>query len=217
MCALAGGSTPRQLYELLASPAYRDRIDWQRVCIYFGDERCVPPEHTDSNYRMAREALLDHVPVLSQQVQRMEGEHPEPAQAARHYAEQLHAQLPKDEQGLPRFDLVLLGMGPDGHTASLFPNTDILDNISDLVAAVYVEKLRSWRLSLTYVTINRARHVLILVTGSNKASLIRDILGEQAVAARYPIQGVQPNGELLWYLDAAAAAGLKKTDNSLPT
>jgi 6-phosphogluconolactonase len=203
--ALAGGSTPQLLYRLLASE-YREQIDWTRTHIYFGDERCVAPDHPDSNYGMAREALLRHVAIPPGQVHRIEAEDPDPHAAARRYSDLLHRLLPRPRpRGTGQFDLVLLGLGPDGHIASLFPDTAILDEHRAWVAAVHVDKLRAWRISLTFPAINAARHIALLVAGDNKASIIRDVIGKPGAAARYPAGLLRPAGELEWFLDHAAA------------
>ena len=199
--ALAGGSTPRRMYEYLATDEFTDRIDWSRVFFYFGDERCVPRDDPDSNYRMARMALLDHVAVPPHNIHPFDTQL-EVRKAAASYARQLINSLPR-ENGLPSFDLILLGMGPDGHTASLFPGTCILHD-ERLAAAVYVEKLHTWRLSLTYPVINNAAHVWLLVAGEGKSEVLEQLAGESA--SRYPVGAVRPRGELKWFLDRAAAS-----------
>jgi 6-phosphogluconolactonase len=206
--ALAGGSTPQGLYHVLARPEFSEKIPWEKVRVYFGDERNVPPDHADSNYRMARKSLLEHVPIPAEQIFRMHGEDP-PEEAAAAYAQVLKRELPADGNGWPQFDLVLLGMGPDGHTASLFPNTDILDSREHAVDAVHVPKLDTWRISLTFPTINAARHVAILVSGEKKADVTRHVLCHTPGAAPLPIQMVRPSGPVEWYLDADAAMHLQ--------
>ncbi len=206
--ALAGGSTPRLLYQTLASPAWRDDIDWSRLHVFFGDERSVPPEHPDSNYRMARESLLDHVPIPSDQIHRMKGEQRPLETAAATYAACLETLLPHPKQDAPCFDLILLGLGPDGHVASLFPDTAILHERERWVAPVYVDKLHTWRLSVTFPVLNQARHVLLLVAGDAKRPIVNAVLAEEDAEPRYPVQMIQPQGELAWYLDEAAAADL---------
>lgn len=207
--ALAGGSSPKTLYQLLATSAFTESIDWDKVHIYFGDERCVAPEHADSNYRMAKESLLDHVPIPATQIYRMEGEK-DPAEAASAYASLLKQHLPHADNGAPEFDLVLLGLGADGHTASLFPDTDILDKTDTPVAAVYVDKLECWRISLTLPIINQARYVMLLVAGAQKADIIRHLWHHIEGAALLPVQQVKPAGELLWMLDSEAARYLSQ-------
>ncbi|MEW5757386.1 MAG: 6-phosphogluconolactonase [Pseudomonadota bacterium] len=200
---LSGGSTPKRLYEQLASPQFRGRVDWSRVHIYFGDERSVPPDHPDSNFRMANTALMQPLTLDSSHVHRMQGEQQDLEQAARDYARIIQLRVPQTN-ALPVFDLVLLGMGDDGHTASLFPQTTALKEKDRLVAPVYVEKLHTWRLTLTYPVINNAQQVLFLIAGSSKAQRLAEVLTGQPVD--YPVKAVQPRGELLWYLDESAAA-----------
>jgi 6-phosphogluconolactonase len=194
--ALAGGSTPKAMYRLLASPAFRERVDWRRVEIFFGDERCVPPDHADSNYRMAREALLDHVPLGADRVHRIAGERP-PAEAAAQYQQTL-ARIGDP----PRLDLVLLGMGPDGHTASLFPGTPVLAETRALAAPVYVDKLESWRVTLTAPVLSAAAHVLITTVGEEKADALATAL--TAAAGAVPIQLVRAIDQR-WLVDRVAA------------
>ena len=195
--ALSGGSTPRQLFELLSSQRYRAQVAWPQVHLFWGDERCVPPDHADSNYRMTREALLDHIDIPAQNVHRVRGELA-PAQAAQDYRAELGNVLGTN----PRFDLVLLGMGDDGHTASLFPDSPALAERERTAIAVYAAHLDSWRVTLTLPVLNRARHVLFLVSGANKApALSRIRAGEPLPAGR-----VHPcPGTLTWLLDQDAA------------
>lgn len=201
--ALAGGSTPKRLYQLLAMPDRQGAIDWARVHLYFGDERAVPPEHADSNYRMVREALLDHVPVPPDNVRRMRATPERIEQDAANYAAVLREHLPHTAAGTPIFDLVLLGMGADGHTCSLFPGTPILAERTRTVAPVHVEQLDSWRLSLTYPVLDAARHLLFLVAGSDKAARLRHVCrGETPLV---PVQHIRPRGTVEWYVDRAAA------------
>lgn len=201
--ALAGGSTPRSLYQQLATEPYRQRLNWDRHRLFFGDERSVAPDHEQSNYRMAKDALLDPVHIAPTHVFRMQADSPDIDQAAREYQSLLEKNVPLHD-GIPQLDLVLLGMGDDGHTASLFPDTGVLKETQRLVAPVYVEKLNTWRMTLTYPVINNASHVVIMVCGENKAERIRDIFQDQSSEV-YPIQGVKPQGELYWCLDMAAA------------
>lgn len=205
--ALAGGSTPRALYETLAGAPWRDDIDWRASWIWFGDERCVPPTHEDSNYRMAQETLLSRVDCPPSQVQRMEGER-DPHAAARDYQRLLEERLPREELPdlPPRLDLVLLGLGPDGHIASLFPDTPILDQRGTLVDAVFVPRLSAWRVSLTYPLIEAARRVMMLVTGESKADIVAAVLADRA--PELPVARLRPQGSIEWYVDRAAARGL---------
>lgn len=203
--ALAGGSTPRSLYEHLAGELYAPQIPWEETHFFWGDERCVPPSSDESNYRMAYEAMVARVPVPPTQIHRMRGED-EPVEAARAYAGILAKEF---EENPPRFDLVLLGMGEDGHTASLFPGSQALDDAGQLVAAPYVAKLKAHRLTLTFRTINAARTVMFLVSGEAKAEVLSRVLEGERDARRYPSQGVEPEaGELVWLVDEAAAKSL---------
>ena len=198
--ALSGGSTPKALFELLASEAYRSRIDWPRVEVFFGDERTVPPDHKDSNYRMAREALLAKVPIPGHNVYRMAGER-DPNTAAKEYGQML-----KEKFGDGGIDLVLLGMGDDGHTASLFPETEALNETKHRCVANYVPKLNTWRLTLTAPFINRACEVLFLVTGASKAPRLHEVLEGPPDPRRLPVQLIKPaGGRVIWLVDAAAA------------
>jgi 6-phosphogluconolactonase len=201
---LAGGSTPIATYEILARD-HVDELDWSRVHVFFGDERTVPPQHEDSNYRIAREALLAHVRLGS--VHRMRGELA-PAEAAADYEEQLREFFGPD---LPRFDLILLGLGKDGHTASLFPETSALDVTDRWVVANPVLKLETTRLTLTVPVINAARNVIFLVSGEGKAEALREVLEGDADARGYPAKSVNPDsGDLTWMVDRAAAKRLSK-------
>lgn len=206
--ALAGGSTPRRLYQHLATPMFAERIAWQHVHIYFGDERAVPADDSDSNYLMAHDALLCHVPIPQEQIHRIDGGAADLSLSASSYERVVRQQLAPGGNAVPQFDLVLLGIGPDGHIASLFPETAILKEKEKLVAAVYVAKLFSWRISLTLPVINNARHVMVLAAGENKTGIIRQVFIDDAGSNRYPVQRLHPVGELEWYLDAASARAL---------
>lgn len=203
--ALSGGTTPRNLYERLATPEFAGRIDWQHIHVWFGDERTVPHDHIDSNYRMACEALLSHVPIPPTQVHRIEAEKDNAAQA---YEALITATIPKSAAGMAQFDLILLGLGPDGHVASLFPGTAILQERTRQVAAVHVDKLNTWRISLTLPVIDNARHIMIFVAGAGKAEIVRQILTEGPRTVPYPVQMIRPTGMFEWYLDDAAAQAL---------
>jgi 6-phosphogluconolactonase len=201
--ALSGGSTPKKLYELLASEQVRDQIDWTKVEVFFGDERCVPPEHPESNFRMVREALLSKVPIPGDNVYRMRGEI-EPEEAAKEYGLML-----KEKFGDRGLDLILLGMGEDGHTASLFPGTKACQETHHRVVANYSEHSttgKSWRITFTAPFINKAEYVMILVSGAAKAPVLREVLEGPRDPARLPVQMIEPaSGKLLWLIDAAAA------------
>jgi 6-phosphogluconolactonase len=200
---LAGGSTPKATYDVLARD-YTDTIGWKDVHVFFGDERGVPPDNDDSNYKMARESLLDHVPVGS--VHRMRGELP-PDEAAEGYERDLRGFFgPVD---LPEFDLILLGTGPDGHTASLFPETSALEVHDRWVVANPVLKLETTRITLTVPAINAARDVYFLVAGEGKAAPVAEILQGDPDPRQYPASLIQPENGPTWMLDRAAASGLR--------
>ena len=212
--ALAGGSTPEATYKLLATDEFAERLDWSRVHIFWGDERCVPREHPDSNYRMAREAWLDLVPLPAGNVHRIRGEL-EPGQAASEYEEVLRVffSVPsgeaetKGEVAVACFDLVLLGMGDDGHTASLFPGTAAINEQTRWVTAHYVEKLSAWRITLTPAAINAASKVIFVVSGPDKASRLQQVLTGPYQPDSLPAQIVKPvAGRARWLVDSAAAA-----------
>jgi 6-phosphogluconolactonase len=199
---LAGGSTPKATYEILARD-YRDRIGWEDVHVFFGDERGVPPDHDDSNYKMARESLLDQVPIGS--VHRIQGELP-PDEAAEAYEQDLRDFFGSD--GPPEFDLILLGTGDDGHTASLFPETSALEAHDRWVVANPVLKLETTRITLTVPAINAARAVCFLVAGESKAAPVARILEGDPDPREYPASLIQPANGPTWMLDRAAASGL---------
>ncbi len=205
---LPGGSTPRLLFTLLSNLPWVRRIDWAHVHVFWGDERCVPPDHPDSNYRLAYETLLHHVPVPTEQIHRISGELP-PAEAARSYEQTLRAFFPEDASAnpQPRFDLLLLGLGDDGHTASLFPGTLALTETTRWVVENYVPRLDAWRITLTAPAINAAAHVIFLVSGAAKAEALQAVLRGPFRPSAYPAQLIQPRaGQLLWLVDQAAAA-----------
>jgi 6-phosphogluconolactonase len=202
--ALSGGNTPRTVYELLAAE-YKTALRWEKVHIFFGDERHVPPDHPDSNYRMANEALLSQVPIPAENVHRVRTEL-DPEVAAKDYEEQIRAEFELKNNEVPRFDMILLGLGPDGHTASLFPGTAALNETSRLVAPNWVEKFHTFRITLTFPVLDHAAEDLFLVSGQDKAQILKAVLGPQG-ATDYPAQRVRPeNGRLLWLLDQDAAS-----------
>lgn len=206
---LSGGSTPQPVYERLASESYARRIDWPHVYIFWGDERAVPPDHMESNYRMVHETLLAHVPLPENNCFRIPGEL-EPAQAAAAYEQTLRAFFGSDS-AWPRFDLLLQGMGTDGHTASLFPHTDALNEHTCWVAANYVEMLDTWRITLTVPVINAAANVVFLVSGAGKTNVLRRVLYGPHQPHDLPSQLIRPtHGRLLWLADAAAGASLPR-------
>ena len=252
---LSGGSTPRALYRLLADEPYRARLPWNAIHFYWGDERHVPPDHADSNYRMAREAMLDHVPVPAAHVHRIAGEEPVAAAAAAAYERELiaHFALRADRDGgaqgngaahadggahgnggdggdgsamgagdatidWPRFDVLLLGLGEEGHTASLFPGSPALGERRHLVAAPWVEAHQTYRITLTPPALNHAATVIFLVSGAAKAAALAGVLegtddgatGAAPQRLQYPAQIIAPvDGRLLWLVDLPAAARLR--------
>jgi len=207
--ALSGGSTPRRLFTLLADPAqpFRDRIDWRAVHLFWGDERHVPPDHPESNFRMTRETLLDAVGIPPDNIHRMRGEEPDAERAAALYEDELRAFF----SGEPRFDCVLLGLGADAHTASLFPGTAAVRERERWVVALWIEKLAAFRITLTPAVFDRAAAVIFLVQGEEKAEALRAVLEGERDPDRFPAQAVLPHaGELLWLVDRGAASGLEK-------
>ena len=205
--ALSGGDTPRPVYEKLSTAGYAGDIDWSRVHVFFGDERCVPPEDARSNYRMAREALLDRVSLPPSNVHRIRGED-DPEQAALAYERDLQ-RLFRTET-FPAFDLVCLGLGGDGHTASLFPGAAALRESARWVVAHHGESAGVWRVTFTAPLINAARHVAFLVCGEDKSDALRQVLEGPYRPNVLPAQMIQPvSGGLCWLVDAAAAARLR--------
>ncbi len=204
--ALSGGSTPKRLYQLLAADPLRSQVDWGRVEIFWGDERCVPPDDPDSNYRMAREAMLAHVPIPAEHIHRLEAERSARDAAARDYEATIACVFGETAASEPpALDLILLGMGPDGHTASLFPHTEALRETTRWVVANHVPQLNTNRLTLTRPILNRAREVLFLVAGTDKAERLAEVLLGPADPLRLPSQSIQPAGQLVWFVDRAAA------------
>ena len=205
--ALSGGSTPRLLYQILASHAYRECIMWNNWHVFWGDERCVPPDHVDSNYRTAREALLDQVPIPSARIHRMRGEIA-PQKAAEEYEAVVRE---ASQTPTPSFDLILLGMGEDGHTASLFPGTQALQEVRRLVVANWAPRLQAYRITFTLPLINAARAVVFLVADESKAEVLRRVLEPKPDEPALPTALVRPtSGALHWFLTRAAASRLKE-------
>jgi 6-phosphogluconolactonase len=205
---LSGGSTPRTLYSLLATNA-RASLPWDQTYFFWGDERHVPPTHADSNYRMANEAMLSRIPVAASNVFRVPAENPDAAAAAEAYEQTLRTFFSLAPNQLPTFDLILLGLGPDGHTASLFPETAALQEKSRLVVANWVEKLKASRITFTLPVLNAAGRVVFLVSGSDKAPAVHAVLETDAPGAQYPSKLVRPTeGQLIWIVDRAAASQL---------
>jgi 6-phosphogluconolactonase len=205
--ALSGGTTPRKTYELLGSEPYSRQINWTLVHIFWGDERCVPPESPDSNYRMAHEALLSKIPIPAVQVHRMLANKPDRDAASQEYVEEMQRVFATDD--IPSFDLIQLGMGPEGHTASLFPHQEALHEERRLVMPVSVPKPPPDRLTFTPPLLNAARNILFLVTGSDKADALHAVLEGSYQPDEYPAQIVRPpNGEVVWMVDTAAAQNI---------
>lgn len=203
--ALSGGSTPKVLYAMLAAEPYRSRIDWAKIHVLFGDERAVPPDHKDSNYKMAAETLLTKVPIPGDNVYRMKGELGERAdEAAREYGLMLEEEFP---DGL---DLILLGLGGDGHTASIFPHTKAVAEKEHRAIGYFAENSstgRSWRITMTAPYINQAREILVLLAGADKAARLKEVLEGPREPDRLPIQLIRPvSGKMTWIIDVAAAA-----------
>jgi 6-phosphogluconolactonase len=200
--ALSGGSTPRRTCELLADPALA--VPWSAVHLFQVDERFVPPDHEESNFRMLRQALLDRAPVPAENVHRIRTETGTPLEAAREYEKELRQILAPSAGAPPRFDLILLGLGADGHTASLFPGSPALEERARWVAADFVQKLLAWRVTLTLPVLNAAREIIFLVSGAEKADTLRRVV--RGREQRLPAERVRlPDGRLAWFADADAA------------
>jgi 6-phosphogluconolactonase len=214
--ALSGGSTPRGMFALLAGDGFRGQVRWDRVFFFWGDERQVPPEHPDSNFRMAREALLSHLSLRDDQVFRIHAENPDIAAAAQEYESTVRQFFGLSEGQLPCFDLILLGMGPDGHTASLFPGTKALLEQTRVVVANWVGKFNGYRITLTAPSINAARRVLFLIGGEDKAPALKAVLEGPLEASQLPAQLIQPrDGSLVWMCDRASAHLLSNEKGSI--
>jgi len=198
--ALSGGATPERLYETLSTQEYHDRVPWMRTHLFWSDERCVPPDNPESNYGRAARALAG-LPISPLNVHRLRGEDP-PEDAARDYEAEMREAFKVLPSEVPRFDLMLLGLGEDGHTASLFPGTAALEDNTHLAAAVYVERLKAHRLTMTFPVINAAANVAFLVAGEKKREIFRRVMQDDA--ANLPAQRVHPaNGKLIWFVDEA--------------
>lgn len=227
--ALSGGSTPKKLFVRLASDDFRSRISWTKVQIFFGDERCVPPDDEESNYRMANEALLSKIGIPAENVHRFQtesyskqdfiehtdgggfGRFQAETKAVAEIAAKMNRQITNvfnlEPHEFPRFDLIFLGMGADGHTASLFPGTEALGETEKIVTENYVEKFDSFRLTFTFPTINNARNVIFLIAGEDKARVLKEVLENKEI--KYPSQRINPSdGYLSFLLDEKAAQNL---------
>lgn len=203
--ALSGGNTPRATYETLATPPYRDDVDWRHVEVFFSDERFVSPDSPDSDFLMAQEALLSKVPLVDGAVHRIPTVDVSPGESAALYTRTIREAFKTGPPETPRFDLILLGLGPDGHTASLFPGTEALSDAGSLVAANFVQTLQAWRITFTYRLIDAARCVTFLVEGQGKASILSEVLS----GADLPAAHVSPtDGAIVWVIDEAAGSRL---------
>lgn len=209
--ALSGGSTPKGLFTLLVSDdTLSQATPWDKTHFWWSDERHVPPEHPDSNFKLANDALLAHAPIPSQNIHRVHGENPDASQAALEYEHELRAEFPENTS-FPQFDLILLGMGSDGHTASLFPGTKALNADRRLVVANWVGKLFTWRITFSPPLLNAARAVIFLVAGADKALPLKGVLEGPHEPFQLPAQLIEPTtGDLLWLLDQNAASELQQ-------
>ena len=215
--ALSGGKTPQTFLRLLASSEFSGRIPWENTHIFQVDERCVPPDHPESNYRMIHESLLAPVPKAAANFHRMKAEQLDREAACAEYARELEKTMAPAKDRAPRFDLIMLGMGPDGHTASLFPGSNALAESGRWVCPNYVEKLQAHRLTLTFPVLNAASEVVFLVLGSDKAEALHQVLEGPRNPDHYPAQGVHPEeGKAAWYVDAAAARLLGAAQRGAP-
>jgi len=214
--AISGGTTPKAMFALLADPAqpFVQKVPWDKLDLYWVDERCVPPTAADSNYRMTNEVLLSKVPLSPERVHRMEGEL-DPAAAAARYESTIRNTFRLEGAETPTFDLILLGMGDDGHTASLFPHTEAINNLTDIVTANYVPQKDTWRITLTWPVINQGREVAFLIEGAAKAQVLHDVLLGPYQPDTYPSQIIRPaSGQLTLLLDSAAASKLPVPEDS---
>jgi 6-phosphogluconolactonase len=204
--ALSGGSTPKAMYSILAEKPFANSLPWRSIYFFWGDERCVLPDHADSNYRMANETLLSKVPVPRENVFRIPAEDADHERAAANYSATLRKFFGEE---LPHLDLIFLGMGADGHTASLFPGTAALRVKDRIAVANHVQKLQSWRITLTAEAINRALNIMFLAAGQDKAATLKEVIEGPRDLEKYPSQLIEPNyGSLLWMVDEAAASRL---------
>ena len=210
--ALSGGSTPKVLYALLAEhPSLRNSLPWDKIKVFFGDERHVGPGHADSNFQMATDAMLSKVPLRPDQVHRIKGEYPDTAQAAAEYEEMIRREFGLQAGAFPRFDLILLGMGSEGHTLSLFPGTKALNETRRIVTSNWVGKLCADRVTLTAPAANNAANVIFMITGADKACALKSVLEGPHEPDQLPAQMIQPaNGNVSWLVDEAAGSMLSK-------
>jgi len=207
--AFSGGRTPQLFFKLLTQPDYSDQILWGKIHLYICDERFVPLSHADSNFGVLKKILIDNIPIPADQIHFIQTEQLTAEEAALRYAQELQQHLPKDINQQPQFDFILLGIGEDGHIASLFPDTTILSVTDKIAAAVFVEKLQAFRISLTFSIINGAKQVAFIVTGRNKAPILKQIFSNTLTQPIYPVQMLKIQGQTEWYLDSAAAENLE--------
>ncbi len=207
--ALSGGGTPSLLYRLLADEPWKSQISWDKTFVFWGDERRVPSTHVDSNYRMAREALLEHVELPHENIFRMPSDGLATGDS-QSYAKTIRSHFKLNYEEWPHFDLILLGLGTDGHTASIFPGTRAVSDLSNMVLVYPVPKLNTERITFTLPVLNHARNILYLVTGEEKALILAEVIDGERRPSKYPAQAVNPvDGKLVWLVDAAASANLK--------
>jgi len=205
--AISGGSTPKTVFQLIAAE-YAAKVPWDKLQLFWVDERCVPPDHPESNYGMTRAAMLSKVPLPAANVHRMEGEL-DPEEAASRYESEIRNTFRLEGAQTPTFDLILLGLGPDGHTASLFPHTEGLNEMARICIANHVPQKDTWRMTLTWPVITQGREVAFLIEGVEKAEIVRTVFAGAYDPETYPAQLIRPaSGKLLLLLDAAAATGL---------
>ncbi len=214
---LSGGSTPRRLFQLLAEPPNRDKVEWEKVEFFWGDERTVAPDHPDSNFNMANKALLQRLKIPLKQIHRMQAEREDQESAARDYQTEIAQAFGVSDQGEPpSFDLILLGLGPDGHTASLFPHTNAVMEGRRWVSRNHVPKLNTSRITMTASILNRAKTILFLVAGADKAQALHAVLNGPKDLEGLPAQLIQPTGgNVIWMMDEAATGGLDSSGQTL--
>lgn len=207
--AISGGSTPKILFKELSNPPFKEKLNWSKVHIFWCDERCVPPEDSDSNYGMTKTILLDHINIPPQNIHRIIGEsHPE--KEAVQYAKEIEKILPHGNNNFPRFDWVLLGLGTDGHTASLFPNSELLYSCSNIAGVAIHPVSGQKRISLTERVINNSKRITFMVTGNDKAVILSDIINNKIGNRDIPASKINPtNGSIEWRLDTEAAQYLR--------
>ncbi len=210
--ALSGGSTPQGLYSKLAcDPNLRKQMPWENTHFFWSDERTVPPDHPESNYRMVREAMLKHIVVSETQIHRIRAELPDAAHAAEEYEHEIRQHFKVQPSEIPQFDLILLGLGADGHTASLFPGTDALKETARLVVSNWIPRLNTYRITFTVLLLNRASCIIFLVCGEDKAPVLKAVLHGPLNRDLFPSQLIRPGGRLLWFVDQSAAKLLDET------